>query len=46
MTRGKGHWSNYSSGTGWGWRYRYCLDCCQVWRNINEKPLLHKGRKP
>lgn len=43
-----GHWGVYDSGTMMD-RYRYCY-VCKAWRRNrvlrDNKPLLHKGRKP
>ena len=41
-----GHWAENAPGTGFAYRYSVCLVCGRITRSMNERPLIHNGRKP
>ena len=45
LPRRPGHCSDYLSGTGFVCRYQHRRRCNLVWRNPDEKLLLHNGGK-
>lgn len=40
-----GHWAQNAPGTGFAYRYSVCMACGRITRNMNERPLIHKGKK-